>query len=289
MSKKPDRWPELCELVKVSDALPTRDAGSWTEDKLWFWNRYIDITTSAMVGHPKWPEGLVYVDLFAGPGVCEIRRTAHRFPGSALIAANAPKPFRSILLCELDNTNAVALESRMESSPAKDRFRIFRDDCNKCIHDIVKEIPAGSLTVAFIDPEALHIHFETIRALARCGQVDLLILFADRMDIVRNVDLYYQQKNSNLDRMFGPGSIWRGNWENLTNRTPENICKLFVDEYKSQLRQLGYLVFGEQPIGGANGPLYRLIYASKHSKGLEFWDKVRTRDRSGQSDLFGPT
>ncbi len=48
----------------------------------------------------------------------------------------------------------------MESSPAKGSFRIFRDDCNKCIHNIVKEIPAGSLTVAFIDPEALHIHFE---------------------------------------------------------------------------------------------------------------------------------
>jgi hypothetical protein len=53
MQKKKDRWPELCELVEQDDGLPTRDAGPWTEDKLFFWNRYIDITTTSMVGHPQ--------------------------------------------------------------------------------------------------------------------------------------------------------------------------------------------------------------------------------------------
>lgn len=31
-----------------------------------------------------------------------------------------------------------------------------------------------------------------------------------------------------------------------------------------------------------NIPLYRLIFASKNAKGLEFWNKVTAKDRTGQ-------
>ena len=120
MKKK--SWPELCKLVEDDDGLPTRESGSWAEDKLFFWNRYIDITTTAMVDHPAWPEGLVYLDLFAGPGICSIRGSNRRVPGSPLIAAHAPKQFRKILLCELDPKNAMACEQRLKQSPASDRY-----------------------------------------------------------------------------------------------------------------------------------------------------------------------
>jgi hypothetical protein len=62
-----DRWPELCEFVERDDGLPVRPIKHWTEDKLYFWNGYIHITTTAMVGNPKWPAGVFYVDLFGGP------------------------------------------------------------------------------------------------------------------------------------------------------------------------------------------------------------------------------
>ena len=55
---------------------------------------------------------------------------------------------------------------------------------------------------------------------------------------------------------------------------------------KAQLkRQLGYTVFGEMPMP-RKGPIYRLIYASKHERGLEFWDKVTRKELGGQMDLF---
>src|SRR5688572_14341534 len=114
-----DRWNELCALVAKDDGLPVREAGVWHEQKLFFWNRYIDITTRAMVDHPKWDAGLAYVDLLAGPGVCRIKGTTRRFPGSVLIAANAPKPFEIILASELKPSLANALEQRLEASPAK--------------------------------------------------------------------------------------------------------------------------------------------------------------------------
>jgi hypothetical protein len=38
-------------------------------------------------------------------------------------------------------------------------------------------------------------------------------------------------------------------------------------------------------MNNTNGPIYRLIFASKSEKGLEFWDKVTQKDRGGQMDL----
>jgi three-Cys-motif partner protein len=267
--------------------MPVRSAGFWTESKLWFWNRYIEITTTAMVGSPHW-NGLYYVDLFAGPGVCQIEGSGKRIPGSSLIAANSPKPFTMILSSELDVSLATALQQRLSNTPARDRFKVFAKDCNSAVHEMVRLIPARALTLAFIDPEALHVRFETIQTLASIGRTDLLILFADRMDIVRNVELYEKQQNSNLDLMLGPNCNWREPWSKLLNRTGANICRLFANLYKDQLRtRLGYVTFGERVLP-EQGPIYRLIYASKHKKGLEFWDKITKRDQRGQMDLgFG--
>jgi three-Cys-motif partner protein len=286
MPKKKDRWLEHCKLVEDDDGLPVRDAGTWTEDKLYFWNRYIDIVTSSMVGHRGWPGGLAYVDLFAGPGICRIRDTGKKVPGSPLLAALAAKPFRSIQVCELDVAHADALGKRLAAKVPVGRFEVHCGDCNDKINDIAARLPAGALSLAFIDPEGLHVWFETIEKLATCGQVDLLILFADDMDIVRNVDLYYSQKDSKLDRMLGSGSTWRTQWDQLSNRSRTNICRLFANEYEKQLRdRLGYVVFREKSLPDSR-PFYRLIFASKHQRGAEFWDKITRRHRGGQAEMF---
>lgn len=62
---------------------------------------------------------------------------------------------------------------------------------------------------------------------------------------------------------------------------------MFADLYKSQLhRLLGYREFGEQSMKSAKGALYRLIYASKHECGLDFWHKATKKYPSGQGRLF---
>lgn len=45
-------------MVAEDDGLPTwKNAGKWTEDKLYFWYRYLDITTTAMGEKLAWPGG----------------------------------------------------------------------------------------------------------------------------------------------------------------------------------------------------------------------------------------
>ncbi len=279
-----DRWQSLCDSVAQEDGLPVREVGAWTEEKLWFWNRYLEITTTSMVGHPKWPF-LVYVDLFAGPGVCKLKGSKRRIPGSPLIAANAPKPFTSILLCEMDTSLAKACEVRLGNSLAQGRFTVFVGDCNDLASSIARAIPDRALSLAFVDPAGLDAKFETIRKLSARGRVDLLILFADAYDIVRNVDKYEANIGSKLDDVLGPDSNWRARWQQLRNRTGTNVRKLFAETYQDQLRKLDYIVFGAKTIKGARGPLYRLIYASKHPRGLDFWEKVTKKDLRGQLDL----
>ncbi|MDA1229808.1 MAG: three-Cys-motif partner protein TcmP [Planctomycetota bacterium] len=276
-----DRWPELRALVADDDGLPTREAGPWTFEKLWWWNRYIEITTMAMVGKPQWPS-VVYVDLFAGPGVCSTRRSGESFPGSALLAANAPKPFNKLIFCEEDPELAAACTARLQAHGAAHRSVVITGDCNLRIREIVDEIPSGALTVAFVDPTGLHAEFSTLQMLTVGRRVDLVILFADCMDIVRNIAVYAEQSDSKLDRVLGPDSNWRVEWRNLGNQSPTNVARLFIQIFKQQLaRHLGYVFTADEVLKNTKGDaIYRLVYASKSDRGLDFWNKITMKERN---------
>lgn len=289
MSKR-DRWSKLLEIVKEDDELITRDSHRGTENKLHYWNRYIEITTTAMAGKPQWRGGLTYVDLFAGPGVGVIQNDNLRIPGSPILAANAPKPFSNIILCEKDKVTADACQKRILKFVEPDQFEMIHGDCNNKIAEIAALIPREALTLAFIDPPGLDIHFETVAKLSHCGRVDLLILFADAMDVVRNyVSTYMNQSDSKLDRFLGSDCDWRKKWGALGNVEGSEIRKFFTTLYEKQLAaKLGYIKFGEKTIRFQRRPLYKLIYASKHKRGLDFWDKISRKDAQGQRDLpFG--
>ncbi len=252
-----------------------------------FWNRYVEITTTAMVENPNWPAGVVYVDLFSGPGVCVDRKSKKRIPGSPIIAANAPKPFRRILLCELNETNAAACRTRLDNSVAKNRYQMFEGDCNHLISDVVAAIPDRALALAFFDPTGLHVHFDTVRKLASRGATDLLILFPDAVDILRNKDLYFNQEESNLDLVLGRDSNWRQKVSDLNSSDGSKNRRLYADIYKQQLQShAGYTHFGEEVISGPHGPLYRLVYATKHETGLRFWNQSVRKESGGQTRMF---
>ena len=88
-------------------------------------------------------------------------------------------------------------------------YELFCGDCNVEVDNVVAGIPDGALTLAFLDPTGLHLQFTTVQKLSRHGPVDLLTLFPDGVDILRNADhLYFDQPDSNLDLVLGDGSNW---------------------------------------------------------------------------------
>jgi three-Cys-motif partner protein len=289
MERSYDRWQALCREVEIPDALPTWEAGAWTQDKLYFWKRYIDITTQAMTDHPKFPGGLIYVDLFGGAGICTLKETKRRFPGSTLIAASASKPFSKIIVCENDAVFANACRTRLSKTAVANSCLVLDGDCNLLIDKVLTEIPRRSLTLAFIDPKALDIKFDTVSKLSQV-RADLVILFADAYDIHRNDEKYYRSNpNSKLDEVLGPDSEWRARLDLLPSHNSTDKRKLYAEIYQDQLKKhLGYTHFDEQVMSRAPGPLacptplYRLIYASKNKLGLKFWREAKKEDAGGQ-------
>ena len=212
-----DRWRELCDMVIDDDGLPTwEQAGKWTEDKLYFWYRYLDITTTAMSKNPTWSGGLAYVDLFAGTGVCKLKRSGKRIPGSVLIAANMSNPFSTIIVCEKKREHADACRKRLDGTSVRDRCHVLVGDCNELVNRVVGMLPKNALTLAFVDPPGLDVNFSTIRTLAVNARVDFVVLFADAMDIGRNAEhVYRKDPKSQLDKFLGPDSGWREKLDEL--------------------------------------------------------------------------
>ena len=293
MERAIDRWNELCESVEQPDDLPTwEEAGLWTRDKLYFWKLYIDITTKAMDGwrgRRAFPGGIVYVDLFGGAGICTLRESGKRFPGSALIAAHAAKPFTKIIVCEEKPEYAGACRARLSRTTVADRCTVLEGDCNRLIDQVANAIPNRTLTLAFVDPKGLDAQFATLETLSQRARVDFVVLFPDAYDIIRNDEYYYRQNpNSKLDQVLGPNSDWRVKLDALSSHSSENKRKLFADIYEKQLRRLlSYTNFRHKVMcDGQDRPLYRLIYASKHELGVTFWDDAIKQDSSGQRGLF---
>ena len=257
------------------DGLYIPTVGRQSSDKHYFLMKYVDIFTTAMTG--KW-KGLHYIDLFAGAGIDRLRGSKELRWGSPMIAANAPKPFDKLHLCELDPQKYQALEKRVMA--IRPDSQILKGNANEEVHNIAKEIPQGTLSLAFLDPYSLQIDFQTLEVLA-AERADLIIFFPDRLDILRNwKHYYYSDPNSKLDRHLGVGSDWR---PILDNAPPNNRAEVLREFYVKRLKQkLGYRYVEHERIPSRGRPLYYLIFCSRSELGAKFWREISWKKPDGQ-------
>lgn len=264
-----------------NDGLLVPDVGEWSSDKHYFLLRYVDAFTTAMKDKP-W-EGLHYIDLFAGSGIERLRTSGKLEWGSPLIAAQAQHHFGSLHLCELNKTKYEALKTRV------DRIRpgseVLHGDGNEKVRAIVEGIPDRALSLAFLDPYGLHLDYETLVCLSR-KRVDMIIFFPDHIDALRNwKNLYFDDPDSNLDRVLGPGADWRSIRDGFPReRWPGELRKLYV----KQIAKLGYQEdqFDYERISDASGhQFYLLIFCSKHPMGAKLWREV-SRKKPDQQRTF---
>ncbi len=97
-----------------------------------------------------------------------------------------------------------------------------------------------------------------------------------------------------VDYFFGD-TAWRQIYaEHRRGRLPEPLHFRLLNLYKSNLEKLGYQVrrdldTGDSPLirnAQRKAPLYRLLFASKHPLGNEFWERITHREPSGQRRLL---
>ena len=273
--------------VLASDGLPARESGEWAADKLFYVSRYIDIFTGGMKN--KWPRR-AYVDLMSGPGRCIVVATGIEFDGSPVLALKAKTPFTDVILVEEDPALVEALKKRTSQSDLRPAPEILLGDCNdKGLIDEVRErISSGAVTLAFVDLLGTNVAMATLVRLTANLPIDLIVTYPE-MDMVRNWQAALDEDPEHaprFDRFFGTTG-WRVSLKRLKagRRHPD----VLIEFYAEQLKALDYHT-SVLPLTMKNrkgGTLYRPIFASRHTRGIDFWEKISSkREPSGQGRLL---
>jgi len=271
------------ETIAGSDGHIVRSSGAWVQEKLYYLEHYLDIFSVGMKN--RWAGKLYYLDLFAGPGRCLIRDTQEEIDGSPLIALKFN--FAEYFFFEADEECCKALRARIESGfPEKLKsVHVINEDCNSGIGH-VKPTP-GSLGLAFIDPTGVsQLSFDTVRKLAENRKVDLIINFPEGMGIRMNLHQYTERDESALNQFMG-SSRWQERYKDAVVSF-DQLCREIAGEYLENLRSLGYLAVDSDwvPVRtDKNALIYYLLFASKDSRGNDFWRKIKRINPHGQREL----
>lgn len=284
----------LTYLQPEDDGLPMRLSGDWATEKLDYLRRYIDVFETSM--RNKWDERN-YIDLFTGPGKNHVRETGLILLGSPLIALNTRYPFTGYFFIDSSEEYTFALDQRCINSQHYSNIVIRSGDCNVLIDDIfmtLKKSERSSLNLAFLDPEGLELQWSTVAKLASVRRMDLIIHYSQTGLNRAMPDAFESNEQTMIDRFFG-GLEWREIYKKYKRREEQFIHRQLMDLYKKKLHALGYAEVlrddetNDEPLirnAKRNSPLYRLLFASKHPLGHEFWQKITGRDVYGQRRLF---
>lgn len=288
-------------LDPEDDGLPMRESGSWVAEKLDYLKRYIAIFENSMYTQP-WRRRN-YIDLFSGPGKCIVPETQDVYLGSPLLALTTEHPFTDYFFVDLDQNNVDALQKRISASPLESHVWHTVGDANQKVVEVVEQILAADriylpgmrscLNLAFLDPAGIDLHWKTVVALAKPYSMDLVIYYP-QMGLERNMPKLYQTMEGNKIDLFFGSTEWRQIF--IEWRSKEvGLHRHLMDHYKNNLLKLGYKdalrddEVGDEPLirnAGKNAPLYRLLFASKHPLGHDFWHKITNRNVYGQGRLL---
>lgn len=263
--------------AKAVDGLPARVVHQWSDEKLFYTERYMDIFTTGMKN--SW-DNLVYADFFAGPGRCVDEESGEESEGSPLRAIRYG--FHRIFLNDYDG---VAVDALRERTQGEDRVHITQMDCNDAVDEAIDFlIPAGArrntLGLAFIDPTAYQMRFESIRRLTDRGRFDLLVTFMTNYG-TRFISRPGFDEDSEFARFIGPEAYSR----RVQGRSIR--AHQLLQTYREQLGRIGYrFVDDVARIPSEGQSLYHLVFASRSQIGKEFFQKIRQRTYTGQQRLL---
>jgi len=270
----------------ASDGLPARSVGNWSNEKLFYLRRYCEIFNRGMQYH--WSTR-VYIDLFAGPGRCVIRGTGEEIDGSPVIAASCMPGFSHLFVNDLDPEAIGSLLSRLHGRTAAEVYDL-NQDCNAAAMSISRDLdrlsPSSQLSVCFIDPTNWQIHFESVAALAQGRRMDLIVVFQ-----IGQMKRALRSKSLDISLFFGD-DLADPEWYRLYEQNglrARGLTRIFLDHYRRRLDGLGYAEYHDEVSVEYNNdgvPLYHMLFASKHSRGTDFWRKISGRQHDGQMRLL---
>jgi three-Cys-motif partner protein len=270
----------MSDLEVGSDGRLARVVGSWSEEKLFYIQRYIDIFTTGMKN--LWLRR-VYIDLFSGPGVCRIAKTDTEIPGSPLLALQTKEPFTHAFLNDKDERAIEALRARTNESAIE--VQLMNLDCNdaaRVIADSGELDSPRTLGLAVIDPTAFQIRLDALEYMTQGRRIDLIVTL-----MTSHLRRFIGEPGfeRSLDGFFG-STGWRDIAEVRAAGGKVTYRKL-LDFYAERLKSIGYKVVDDDVnILNSRQTIYHLVFATKDDRGADFFKKISRRRFTGQGKLL---
>ena len=268
-------------FVTASDGLPALEVAAHTKEKEFVIERIVGIFNTGMQKH--W-DRRYYVDPFAGPGVCRIKETVAEIDGSPIIAAKSKFKFTDYFLGDRNADCLTALTQRIDNllSPQENKVNYYQNDADTAVSRMLPELPpaTSSLGLAVFDPWGWDFSFETIAELTEARRIDLVINFP-----IGYIKRNWEKELPQLDKFMNGDTYRRPFRAAMRRENPgETPARALLDAYAEELQKIGYNFVRDNVFveNSRRVMLYGLLFASKHSRGADFWDKVTKRTESGQ-------
>lgn len=258
------------------DGLETREVGRWWDRKVAVVDYLSDMFSTGM--KRRW-DRRAYVELFAGPGRSWDRHRHVFTAGSAIRAMRFP--YTDWAFVDLDPRATRPLRARLDMELHGDRAHVFTGDCNRAAGPIRDVIPQQrTITLAFVDPTAWEVRFDTIAELVEGRQTDLLVTF-------HGLRL---ERLAHLPNVAGVNDFFDGDeWMKIVHEAPRyRLVEELAALYNRKLSAIGYLESYQHRVpfqNTKNASLYQLIGFSKHPLGVKFWSDAAKANESGQRQL----
>lgn len=253
------------------DGFDAREVGRWVDRKTAVVDSLSRMFATGMKN--SWPRR-AYVELFSGPGRSWDRDQRRFVAGSAMRALDFE--FTDYVFLDKDPRATRALAARVASHPRGALAQVRTGDCNRRIDELVSLVPLNALTLAFIDPTAWQITFDTVAQLVAQRKVDILLTF-HAFRLVRVAHL----RVKHVDAFFDT-TEWR---QIVQQPSPYRIVEELAALYNRQLSRLGYRESYEHRVpfrNSKNSSLYQLVGFSRHPMGIKFWAEASKSNESGQ-------
>jgi three-Cys-motif partner protein len=295
------------------------EVGPWAKEKLDALARYLDFYTKVLKNQP-WRT--IYVDAYAGGGRAVIRPEVRAQPdspnlfgepppidpdarelidGSPRLALALKNPFDRYVFIDPDPHRAGELEELKAEFGEARSIKVVRATASEGIawvtaQRIQRDTHRG---VAFLDPFGAGLEWASIQRLAGTGLFEVVVNFALSMAIQRmlpNSGEVPEGWAATLDSYFGDrawfaevyqqkgGLLFEAGGHEKRPDYSERLLAL----YRAQLRSAFGYVSSPRLIRNTRGaPLYYLLWAGPHKKGLEGADYILTMGERLSSEKMG--
>lgn len=241
--------------------------------------RFADAASIAVGG--KLP--IYWVELFAGPGRLMVSGSDEFLPGSPMQALGVRGRFAGYFFADRSIECVRCLRARTRG---REGVHVHQGDANdaETLDMVSRIIPRHALVIAYLDPQGLDLHLDTVRALAwRYRRLDLLI----------NLPI-----NGLVRYLMAPGNeekarevLGHPDPRTFMAHGPRNGARDIRRWYSEQLAGLGFRFQIAHTIRTADkkAGLYDVVIAGRHRLTAELFERASTIGAYGelQLDLSG--